>query len=218
MVVSANIDLSIGRIMRYPIFTHRDVKSFFSRHLSIFCCFFSCLNVEIVFIVVVRWGAWNESRFRSIWRRTGRRGTLAGRDIQALTPWQLFMWSKKKFVSYYCVIKISWSSIKLPFVWPFGRCCRDCALARRKSRIVGWWPWLAPCLQSWRCSRCRIESSTRLEHSTAYRLDVISVRVRSPGYCKPAQNTQSVDVNTKRASEERPKKQQSTSKTWMSTS
>ena len=54
MVVSANIDLSIGRIMRYPIFTHRDVKSFFSRHLSIFCCFFSCLKVEIVFIVVVR--------------------------------------------------------------------------------------------------------------------------------------------------------------------
>lgn len=77
-------------------------------------------------------------------------------------------------------------AIKLPFVWPFGRCCRDCVSARRRNTSADWWPcwcWM-PC----RCyCRYRIWPSIPLERSKADHLDVISVRVRSRGYCKPRQ-------------------------------
>ena len=57
--------------------------------------FFSASNVKIVFIIVVRRGAWNESRFRSVRCRTGRWRTLTGRNVQTLTPWKLYIREKK---------------------------------------------------------------------------------------------------------------------------
>ena len=148
-------------------------------------CRWMLLDVEVVFVVVVRRGSGDGRRGR----RWGG-GRLAGGRVQTFTPRQLKEEAREKYVNE-LMIRDQGSGIRdqdygdgdgdLRGVWPAvrrGRCwLPDSGGARKRRNIPGWWLG---------CPRAggRRASSTMIGRSGPGHPDEASARIHSPESCR----------------------------------